>query len=156
MPSALSPPGACNSSQWLPDSPDVTMLRCYPFSPHCGIITAGGGQEVCPHVFHYFDRPQVSSYLDFAMRREAGPGFVTSHFSLRNLGFHVAPRGMKSFHTCTHQNARKSCNFHKQRHNHGQYRCSVQGIDPKSPSEPATLTHGFCRTLHHRLDTDQA
>lgn len=54
MPSALSPPGACNSSHWLPDSPAVV-----PFTPHFGITTAGGEQEVCPPVFNYVKFPVI-------------------------------------------------------------------------------------------------
>lgn len=42
------PSRGCNSSSRLPDSPTVL-----PFTPHFGIITAGGEQEVCPHVFNY-------------------------------------------------------------------------------------------------------
>lgn len=82
MPSALSPPGARNSSNWLPDSPAVV-----PFTPHFEIITAGGEQEVCPHVFNYLKRPVI-----LTLQYEAGPVFVTSHLSWRNLGLHVASR----------------------------------------------------------------
>jgi hypothetical protein len=138
VPSALSPPGARHSSHWLPDSPAVV-----PFTPHFGIITAGGEQEVRPHEFNYL---KFSSYLDFAMGSEVGPVFVTSHLSRWNLKLHVAPRGMKSLHACRHQNTRQNCNWLFTNKDVTMASC-VQGIHPKAPSELAVCTLVYFLTL---------